>query len=129
MSGAPDISLTLPFPPTANKAWQRVGNRTLISEHGKAYRRGVQGQVLVARRSGALPKAALQGPLTAVLLAFPPDDGGRDIDNLIKATLDAMGAAGVYVDDSQIRDLRIVWQDTVKGGAITVNLFKQAGRA
>jgi crossover junction endodeoxyribonuclease RusA len=39
--------------------------------------------------------------------AYPPDHRRRDIDNLIKATADALQHAGVYEDDSQV-DLLVV---------------------
>ena len=45
--------------------------------------------------------------LTATLFAVMPDNRCRDLDNLLKATLDALTCAGVWDDDSQIHDLRI----------------------
>lgn len=41
------------------------------------------------------------------VLAFMPDAKRRDLDNLLKAPLDAMQHAGIYLDDSQIRRLLI----------------------
>jgi crossover junction endodeoxyribonuclease RusA len=45
----------------------------------------------------------------------------RDLDNLLKAPLDALTHAGVYVDDHLIVDLRIFWADG-KGGRIKVKV-------
>ena len=42
-------------------------------------------------------------------------------DNLLKAPLDALTHAGVYVDDHLIVDLRIFWADG-KGGRIKVKV-------
>jgi crossover junction endodeoxyribonuclease RusA len=39
--------------------------------------------------------------------AFPPDRRRRDLDNLLKPTLDALQHGGVYEDDSQV-DLLVV---------------------
>lgn len=43
-----------------------------------------------------------------------------DIDNLLKAILDALMDAGVYEDDSQVDDLHIVRGAACKGGAAVV---------
>lgn len=43
-----------------------------------------------------------------------------DIDNLLKAILDALMDAGVYEDDSQVDDLHIVRGKACKGGAAVV---------
>jgi crossover junction endodeoxyribonuclease RusA len=53
--------------------------------------------------------------------AFRPDKRRRDLDNLLKATLDACTAAGVWQDDCNIVDLRIYWADTI-GGMIKVHV-------
>lgn len=122
------VSITLPYPPSVNGLWCTVRGRRTLSAGGRAYRLQVQNLALVARYTGALPKNPLRGPLTAVLLASPPQSNRkRDLDNLLKATLDALGAAGIYGDDSQIHDLRILWHGIAESGSITVNLFKQTG--
>ena len=36
------------------------------------------------------------------IIAFPPDRKKRDVDNLIKPTLDALTRAGVWADDSLV---------------------------
>ena len=46
-------------------------------------------------------------PIVVVVAAYMPDLRRRDLDNMFKAPLDALGHAGVYADDSQIHDLRI----------------------
>lgn len=49
------------------------------------------------------------GDLSArlVMAAWVPDNRRRDLDNLLKAALDAIVKAGLLVDDSQVVDLRI----------------------
>lgn len=39
--------------------------------------------------------------------ASPPDRRARDLDNILKALLDALAHAGVYADDSEIDELHI----------------------
>jgi crossover junction endodeoxyribonuclease RusA len=61
------------------------------------------------------------GPIKVEIVAFRPDNRKRDLDNLLKAVLDGMSKALVYEDDSQIRDLRIRWGDTI-GGMLKIKI-------
>lgn len=62
--------------------------------------------------------------LRVELLVTPPDKRLRDLDNLLKATLDAMQKAAVYDDDSQIDELIVRRQPVRKGeGELCVSLF------
>ena len=93
-------TFSLPYPPSVNHYWRRVGQRTLISKKGREYRAAVR----VAVRS--LPK--IEGRLSVRIYWFTPDKRKRDIDNILKATLDSMAHAGLYDDDSQIDGLHVV---------------------
>jgi crossover junction endodeoxyribonuclease RusA len=55
------------------------------------------------------------------IAANQPDNRRRDLDNYLKAPLDALMSAGVYEDDSQIVDLRIYWTEE-KGKTIKITL-------
>lgn len=96
------VELTLPWPPSVNHYWRNVGGKTLISAEGRAYRLAVSDQVLLQR--GA---KQLAGRLAVQITAHVPDKRRRDLDNLLKGVLDSMTHAGVWLDDSQIDDLRI----------------------
>jgi crossover junction endodeoxyribonuclease RusA len=61
------------------------------------------------------------GPIRMEIVAFRPDNRKRDLDNLLKAVLDGMAKALIYEDDSQIRDLRIRWGETI-GGMLKVKI-------
>ena len=111
------LELTLPFPPTVNHYWRRVGNRTVISKRGRLYRRHVATAVLLA---GA--DYELKCRLSVLIKAYPPDRRKRDLDNLMKASLDAMSKAGVYEDDELIDDLRIVRRHVVRLGKLEVEI-------
>ncbi len=64
------------------------------------------------------------GPLAVEIVANAPDNRCRDLDNLLKATLDSLAHAGVYADDSQIRRLTLSWGKKIKGGSMSVVIEK-----
>ena len=91
--------MTLPYPPSVNHYWRRVGPRTLISREGRTFRTNVC--ALLARGGGNGPRKPPSGGRIALAMdAFPPDRRRRDLDNLQKPVLDALEHAGVYEDDS-----------------------------
>jgi crossover junction endodeoxyribonuclease RusA len=110
------IELELPYPPSVNHYWRRVGARTLISRGGRAFRQAVC-SILAAR--GVRP---LEGPLELAVDVFPPDRRRRDLDNLQKALLDALAHGGAYLDDSQIARLTIERKQVVPEGKVRVRL-------
>lgn len=110
------IELSLPFPPSVNTYWRNFNGRMLISKKGREYRQAVADQVLIQR--GA---KHYEGKVKLTIEAFRPDKRKRDLDNLLKAPLDALTHAGVYMDDQLIVDLRIYWADD-DGGYIKVKI-------
>jgi Holliday junction resolvase RusA-like endonuclease len=110
------LDLELPYPPSVNHYWRRVGPRTLISRGGRAFRRAVQA-TLAAR--GVQP---LTGRLAITIDVHPPDRRRRDLDNALKALLDALEHGGAYRDDAQIDDLRVRRGACVPGGCVWVRL-------
>jgi crossover junction endodeoxyribonuclease RusA len=113
--------IELPFPPSVNHYWRRVGPRTLISRGGRRFRDAVAG-VLAAQ--GVAP---LLGRLSVQVIACPPDRRKRDLDNLPKALLDALQHGGAYLDDSQIDRLEVERGSVVPGGKVIVVLKERAG--
>ena len=95
------LCLTLGFPPSVNSYWRNVRGRTLISQAGREYRSRVVQEAIAAR------PVRFQGHVRLAIVAWMPDARRRDLDNLLKAPLDALAHAGYYDDDSQIVDLRI----------------------
>lgn len=113
------LELELPYPPSVNHYWRRVGARTLISRGGRAFREAVC-SILAAR--GIRPIA---GPLVVEVTIHPPDRRRRDIDNIQKALLDALQHGGAYGDDSQIVRLTIEKCEPLDGGKTIVRIRKQ----
>ena len=64
----------------------------------------------------------LQGRLAMAIELYPPDKRRRDIDNVLKATLDALQHGGAYADDCQIDYLTISRSGSAvtKGGRMRV---------
>ena len=92
------MTLTLPYPPSINRYYRHVGYRTLISREGRAFRTNV-----CALMGGGGPRKPPAGGRIALCMdAFPPDRRVRDLDNLLKGTLDALQHADVYEDDGQV---------------------------
>lgn len=110
------LSFELPYPPSINHYWRRVGPRTLISREGRRFRASVMA-LLAARRV-----RPLHGKLQVHVEVFPPDNRRRDVDNVVKALLDALEHGGAYADDSQVVKLSIEKLDPVEGGRAVVEI-------
>ena len=114
------LVIELPFPPSVNTYWRHVmigkHPRTLLSEKGRKYKQEVADVILVNNP----PK--LSGPLACTVDLYPPCNRRRDCDNYCKGLLDALGAAGLYADDSQIIDLRIRMHQKRAPGSVRVTL-------
>lgn len=96
--------LVLPYPPSLNRYYRTFQGRVLIAKDGREYRKQVA--AMLHDRCGAKPEP-LRGALQCSLEAYMPDNRRRDLDNLLKAMLDALTHGGVWEDDSQVEDLRI----------------------
>lgn len=111
--------IELPWPPSVNHYWRHVGARTLISKAGREYRQSVELAVLIAggRRN-------LLGRLSLRIAASPPDLRRRDLDNVLKAPLDALAKCGVYEDDSQIDELIVRRLKPSKPGRLVIEIME-----
>lgn len=109
----------LPYPPSVNQYWRSVlirgRRRILISASGREYKATVRSIVGDAGKP-------LTGRLQVTIEATMPDRRTRDIDNLGKAPLDALTSAGVWLDDEQIDDLRIIRCGVDKPGCVVVTV-------
>jgi len=112
------IEIELPYPPSINHYWRRVGPRTLISREGRRFREHVMAIL------AALRVRPLKGDLVVHVEVFPPDRRRRDIDNVQKALFDALEYGGAYADDSQIVKLTIEKGEPVEGGRTLVRIRK-----
>ena len=97
--------IELPYPPSVNHYWRRVGARTLISRGGRAY------TIRVSEEAIKCGWTKMEGRLSVSIFVSPPDKRRRDLDNVLKSLLDACTKAGMWDDDSQIDRLIINRED------------------
>lgn len=109
------LVLSLPFPPSMNTYWRTFRGMTVLSKQGREFKAAVSDYVVEYR----VPKLG-DSKLRVSMVLFPRDKRKIDIDNRIKAVLDALQDAGVFNDDFQVDELSIVRGKTIKGGAIRV---------
>jgi crossover junction endodeoxyribonuclease RusA len=126
------ITIQLPWPPSMNHYWRSIivmgickvtrkrkrRVQVLISAEGRKYRKAVAAAVL--EQLARYPR--MSGPLAVELHACPPDRRVRDLDNLLKGTLDAMTHAGVWTDDGNLDRIQIERHAPVPGGSLVVSV-------
>lgn len=117
-------ALELPYPPSVNHIWRRVGSRTVVSREGRRYRKDVCAALAARGRA-----QRLEGRLAVRITVCPPDHRRRDLDNVQKALLDALAHAEVYRDDSQIDRLEVYRGPVTRGGRVLVEISKLDGTA
>lgn len=104
--------LFLPFPPTVNSYYSAGhGKVRYVSKAGHLFRE----KVLIDINEQAAG-IQLDGRLNVEVILYPPDRRTRDLDNYMKALLDAITHAGFWVDDEQIDQLSIMRGEVVKAG-------------
>lgn len=108
------MDLVLPWPPSANRYYRTVRGRPILSAVARQYRAAV-----VAMYN----QPPLEGRIALVITANPPDLRKRDLDNLLKQTLDALQAAGIFKDDSQIDQILIRRGIKTTNGNLEVELW------
>lgn len=111
------IELSLPYPPSVNHYWRRAGSRTIVSAQGRRFRSAVARTLAVGR------VRAFDGRVAVRVVVHPPDRRRRDLDNVLKALLDALAQpGGAYRDDEQIDGLEVLRGEVVKGGKVVVTV-------
>ncbi len=105
-------NLIFPYPPSINNPNEEsINYKKFYTEMGKS----VQKYNLTNTFNAAVRMK---------VILHAKDNTKRDVDNPVKALLDAFTYAGVWVDDNQVRDLRIIYgkSDSKGEGYIEVSM-------
>jgi crossover junction endodeoxyribonuclease RusA len=119
-SGALLCTLALPYPPSINHYWVQVGPRRVVSATGRAYRQWVVKHVARDMPTGR----PLVGRLAVIVRLYPASQRAEDIDNRVKALLDALERAHVYRNDNQIDALHVYRDHLTTGGQVVVEVYQ-----
>jgi crossover junction endodeoxyribonuclease RusA len=112
------MELTMPFPPSVNHYWRNFRGRTIISKAGRDYR----AEVCATLAGAGDGKPPFIGRLALGMDAFPPDRRRRDLDNILKASLDSLTHAQIYQDDESIDVLVVRRCPPQKGGQLRIQI-------
>ena len=112
------VVVTLPWPPTINTYWRRNGSTYFIAKPGIDFRNET-----IIRCKDFKHAFKPHQKLSVLIECYPPDKRKRDLDNLTKGILDALGkkAAHVYEDDNQI-DKLVLWRCMPMTGIVVVTI-------
>ena len=113
------IQLNLPWPPSVNHYYQRTKRGTSIGPRGINFRAAVAGCVQ-SQTSHSFDEQRIR----IRIVAYPPDRRRRDLDNILKATLDALEHSGLYANDYQIADLQVLRGMPCKCGRLSVAVWQ-----
>ena len=119
----PDFEFNLPYPPTVNHYHQpvRQGRGVRIIKGAKA--RAYQAEAVAALVAAGLDGEAISGPVKVTITLNPPTLARYDVDGRPKGVLDALTAAGFWLDDSQVQSMTVEKGEKVKGGNAVVKVW------
>ena len=108
------ITLVLPYPPTVNHMYRRARGHLALTPEALAFRHAVR---MIAMVQGVTP---ICGPVAVFLDVYRPRRRG-DLDNILKATLDALNGIA-YRDDQQVEQITAVRYDDKRAPRIEVSV-------
>lgn len=103
MRNVVEYSLTLPFPPSANRYWRNVKGRMVKSAEARAYRDEAGFLTLQQTYQTEGRGKPLTGNVKVVMDFYRPARRG-DLDNRIKVLLDSLQGIA-FENDSQITEI------------------------
>ena len=109
------ITLVLPYPPTVNHMYRRARGHLALTPEALAFRHAVR---MIAIMQAVTP---ITGPVAVFLDVYRPRRRG-DLDNILKATLDAIQNGVAYRDDDQVEQITAVRYDDKRAPRIEVSV-------
>jgi crossover junction endodeoxyribonuclease RusA len=113
------VTLTLPYPPSANRLWRAVNGRNIKSREYRDWMTEAYAAVLQQYTRPHLP-----GDYRMTINADRPDRRRRDLGNILKAAEDALVHCGVVQDDSMAQGITLAWSgsEPVKPALLHISL-------
>lgn len=106
------VTLTVPYPPSANRYWRRSKHATYISSEARAYKEQVRLENLRVK--------PIQGKVRLTAKVFRPRRSG-DLMNREKVLCDALQGVA-YEDDSQIWEAHFYLEDDKQNPRVEVTV-------
>ena len=111
-----------PFPPSDNNYYVQTRNGKFISPKGKKFRADMELAILQQ-----LPDVRIDHTVLVEVVLYMPDRRVRDVANYMKALMDAISKADLWVDDVLIDQLFIYRGVVAKDNAHTFLRITDAG--
>lgn len=110
-----EVKLDLPYPTgiSVNHCWKRSRYGVYLDPRVKHYR------LLVDVVCTGQPRFG-RSPVDVTIDCLFPDKRKRDIDNILKVTLDALVSCKIFDDDSQVMKLSVANAGFTPGGRLEV---------
>jgi crossover junction endodeoxyribonuclease RusA len=117
----PSKGLTWPLlVPNVRAIWKYFRAMNKLSDEAETYK----ADLLERFNSGeSRPRMSSSALCVDIVVCFATN-ARQDIDNRVKPLLDALQAAGVMEDDTQIVDLRVRRGPVIKGGRVVVRVWE-----
>jgi len=109
--------MSLPYPNgvSVNHCYSRGQKGVYLTPMVRSYRKSIWAGCVGKQKFG-------KELLDVEIEMFPPDERRRDVDNVLKVTLDSLAHAGVFTDDCQIVRLMIAKKEKVTDGRLDVTI-------
>jgi len=108
------ITLTLPYPPSANRLWTRAKKGMRRSDEYLAWL-DEAGWAAKSQRVGGI-----RGPYKISIQAARPDKRQRDLDNILKPTSDLLQHVGIIENDHMCEMLVARWVTSGEGVTVII---------
>lgn len=114
----------LAYPPSVNHYYRRTRRGVHRTAAANAFRADCLSRIW----KDGTPGDDFHGPCRLTIESFPPDRQRRDVDNILKATLDALQLARVLRDDTDVCELTVIRRPPVESGKMLVRIERLEGK-